>query len=216
MEQLLSSSVAPKVFGMALLCAGQLSTFTGTISGQVVLKGFMNISLKPWMRRLLTRSSAIIPASIIQVRPCAHSCLISSNRHRPNHLPGRKGSCATIAIVTFTTAITISSSNTITISSSNIIIAAVTIDRPSLLQLSSLAQTIFFLSDAYGILSPSYCIERSCGNPRHLRYLEQCQRKQDLLHCGVCIARPLTLLPPPRVMMPPRSTTAAQPSTRCC
>uniref|UniRef100_A0A061SL89 Manganese transport protein n=1 Tax=Tetraselmis sp. GSL018 TaxID=582737 RepID=A0A061SL89_9CHLO len=67
MEQLLSSSIAPAVFGMALLCAGQLSTFTGTISGQVVLKGFMNIKLTVWVRRLLTRSAAILPAAIVQI-----------------------------------------------------------------------------------------------------------------------------------------------------
>mmetsp|Transcript_46020 Transcript_46020/g.116456 ORF Transcript_46020/g.116456 Transcript_46020/m.116456 type:complete len:872 (-) Transcript_46020:137-2752(-) len=67
MEQILSSSLAPMAFGTALLCAGQLSTFTGTISGQVVLKGFMNINLKVWVRRLLTRSAAIAPAAILQV-----------------------------------------------------------------------------------------------------------------------------------------------------
>mmetsp|Transcript_24937 Transcript_24937/g.69548 ORF Transcript_24937/g.69548 Transcript_24937/m.69548 type:complete len:890 (-) Transcript_24937:66-2735(-) len=67
MEQLISSSAAPAVFGMALLCAGQLSTFTGTISGQVVLKGFMNMETTVWARRLLTRSAAVIPAAVLQV-----------------------------------------------------------------------------------------------------------------------------------------------------
>eukprot|EP00198_Chlamydomonas_reinhardtii_P011456 XP_001700793.1 predicted protein [Chlamydomonas reinhardtii] len=66
MEQTLSSSIAPAAFGTALLCAGQLSTFTGTIAGQVVLQGFLNIHMPTWLRRLITRTAAIIPAAVLQ------------------------------------------------------------------------------------------------------------------------------------------------------
>lgn len=51
---------------MALLCAGQLSTFTGTIAGQVVLRGFLNVRIGTWQRRLATRTAAILPAAILQ------------------------------------------------------------------------------------------------------------------------------------------------------
>jgi len=54
---------APQImFGIALLCAGQSSTITGTIAGQIVMEGFIDIRLKPWIRRLITRSMAIVPA----------------------------------------------------------------------------------------------------------------------------------------------------------
>lgn len=66
MEQTLSSSVAPAAFGTALLCAGQLSTFTGTVAGQVVLRGFMNVRLSTPARRLVTRVAAIAPAAALQ------------------------------------------------------------------------------------------------------------------------------------------------------
>lgn len=53
------------VFGLALLAAGQSSTVTGTIAGQIVFEGFLKIKLKPWLRRLVTRVVAIAPALII-------------------------------------------------------------------------------------------------------------------------------------------------------
>ncbi len=53
---------ASLLFGIALLASGQNSTLTGTMAGQIVMEGFLNIRLKPWLRRLLTRSIAIIPA----------------------------------------------------------------------------------------------------------------------------------------------------------
>ena len=54
---------APQImFGVALLCAGQSSTITGTIAGQIVMEGFVDIKLKPWIRRFITRSMAIVPA----------------------------------------------------------------------------------------------------------------------------------------------------------
>ncbi|RMG68962.1 MAG: iron/manganese transporter [Calditrichaeota bacterium] len=65
LEPLLGSTIAPVAFALALLAAGQSSTLTGTISGQVVMEGFLNIRLRPWLRRLVTRSIALIPAIIV-------------------------------------------------------------------------------------------------------------------------------------------------------
>ncbi|MHB9060247.1 MAG: Nramp family divalent metal transporter [Desulfobacteria bacterium] len=58
---LVGSGVAPVVFAVALICAGQSSTITGTLAGQIVMEGFVNIRLRPWLRRLLTRAMAIVP-----------------------------------------------------------------------------------------------------------------------------------------------------------
>jgi manganese transport protein len=65
LDPLLGVKVAGIVFGVALLAAGQNATLTGTIAGQIVMEGFMNIRLKPWLRRLITRLVAIIPALIV-------------------------------------------------------------------------------------------------------------------------------------------------------
>ncbi|HEV2209014.1 MAG TPA: Nramp family divalent metal transporter [Verrucomicrobiae bacterium] len=66
---LLGTAAASTLFVIALLASGQSSTITGTLAGQVVMEGFMHWRLKPWLRRLVTRSLAIIPAvSIIGVR----------------------------------------------------------------------------------------------------------------------------------------------------
>ena len=54
---------APTIFGVALLASGQSSTLTGTMAGQVVMEGFLDIKMAPWLRRLLTRALAIIPAA---------------------------------------------------------------------------------------------------------------------------------------------------------
>jgi manganese transport protein len=62
---LLGTGLASTLFVVALLAAGQSSTITGTLAGQVVMEGFMHWRLKPWLRRLITRSVAIIPAVII-------------------------------------------------------------------------------------------------------------------------------------------------------
>ena len=62
---LLGTAVASTLFAVALLAAGQSSTITGTLAGQVVMEGFMHWRLKPWVRRLITRSLAILPAVII-------------------------------------------------------------------------------------------------------------------------------------------------------
>jgi manganese transport protein len=59
---LLGTSLASFLFAIALLASGQNSTLTGTLSGQIVMEGFLNIRVKPWVRRLITRALAIIPA----------------------------------------------------------------------------------------------------------------------------------------------------------
>src|SRR6266545_2379978 len=59
---LLGSAIAPTLFGIALLCCGLNSTVTATLSGQIVMEGFLDIRLPPWLRRLLTRAIAIVPA----------------------------------------------------------------------------------------------------------------------------------------------------------
>src|SRR5437762_3812672 len=58
---------AGTVFALALLASGQNSTLTGTLAGQIVMEGFLNIRLRPWLRRLLTRAIAIIPAAIVAI-----------------------------------------------------------------------------------------------------------------------------------------------------
>jgi manganese transport protein len=58
---------ASTMFALALLASGQNSTLTGTLAGQIVMEGFLNIRLRPWMRRLITRGIAIIPAAIVAV-----------------------------------------------------------------------------------------------------------------------------------------------------
>jgi manganese transport protein len=62
---LVGSGLAPVLFAVALICAGQSSTITGTLAGQIVMEGFVNIRLRPWLRRLVTRALAIIPAVIM-------------------------------------------------------------------------------------------------------------------------------------------------------
>ena len=59
---LLGAPIASTAFAVALLASGQSSTITGTLAGQIVMEGFLNIRIKPWLRRLITRSLAIIPA----------------------------------------------------------------------------------------------------------------------------------------------------------
>ena len=58
---------ASTVFALALLASGQNSTITGTLAGQIVMEGFLNIRLRPWLRRLITRMIAIIPAVIVAI-----------------------------------------------------------------------------------------------------------------------------------------------------
>ena len=64
---LLGATFASILFAVALLASGQNSTLTGTLAGQIVMEGFLHIRLKPWLRRLITRAIAIIPAFIVTV-----------------------------------------------------------------------------------------------------------------------------------------------------
>jgi manganese transport protein len=59
---------ASTLFALALLASGQNSTLTGTLAGQIVMEGFLNIRLRPWLRRLITRAIAIIPAVIVTIK----------------------------------------------------------------------------------------------------------------------------------------------------
>jgi manganese transport protein len=61
----LGASLASTLFAAALLCSGQNSTLTGTLAGQIVMEGFLDLHIKPWLRRLITRSIAIIPAALV-------------------------------------------------------------------------------------------------------------------------------------------------------
>ena len=62
---LLGTAAASTLFAVALLASGQSSTITGTLAGQVVMEGFMHWRIKPWVRRIITRSLAIIPAVLV-------------------------------------------------------------------------------------------------------------------------------------------------------
>ena len=61
----LGATFASTLFAVALLASGQNSTLTGTLAGQIVMEGFLNIRMRPWMRRLVTRAIAIVPAVIV-------------------------------------------------------------------------------------------------------------------------------------------------------
>jgi manganese transport protein len=65
LSPLLGVTAASTVFALALLASGQNSTLTGTLAGQVVMEGFLNIRLRPWLRRLITRGVAIVPAVVV-------------------------------------------------------------------------------------------------------------------------------------------------------
>ena len=64
---LLGLAIAPTLFGIALLCCGINSTVTATLAGQIVMEGFLDIKLPAWLRRLITRAIAIIPAAIVTI-----------------------------------------------------------------------------------------------------------------------------------------------------
>lgn len=65
LDDILGEKLAPALFAIALIAAGQSSTLTGTLSGQIVMEGYLNLRLQPWMRRLITRMLAIVPAVIV-------------------------------------------------------------------------------------------------------------------------------------------------------
>jgi manganese transport protein len=61
----LGTGAASVLFAVALLASGQNSTLTGTLAGQIVMEGFLHIRLRPWLRRLITRGIAVVPAFIV-------------------------------------------------------------------------------------------------------------------------------------------------------
>jgi manganese transport protein len=65
LSPVLGASLASTLFACALLASGQNSTLTGTLAGQIVMEGFLDIRLKPWLRRLITRAIAIVPAALV-------------------------------------------------------------------------------------------------------------------------------------------------------
>ena len=64
---ILGSTMAPTLFAIALLCCGLNSTVTATMSGQIVMEGFLDLKLPPWLRRLITRAIAIVPAAAVTI-----------------------------------------------------------------------------------------------------------------------------------------------------
>jgi manganese transport protein len=64
---LLGSTLAPTLFAVALICCGLNSTITATLSGQIVMEGFLNFRVAPWLRRLVTRMIAIVPAVVVTI-----------------------------------------------------------------------------------------------------------------------------------------------------
>ena len=62
---MLGTAAASVLFAVALLASGQNSTLTGTLAGQVVMEGFIHLRLRPWLRRMITRGLAVLPAAII-------------------------------------------------------------------------------------------------------------------------------------------------------
>ncbi len=65
LQPLMGSKLAPILFAVALIAAGQSSTLTGTLAGQIVMEGYLQLRINPWLRRLLTRLIAIIPAVLV-------------------------------------------------------------------------------------------------------------------------------------------------------
>jgi manganese transport protein len=65
LEPLLGSKWAPVLFAVALIAAGQSSTVTGTLAGQIIMEGYLNLRIQPWVRRIVTRLIAIVPAVIV-------------------------------------------------------------------------------------------------------------------------------------------------------
>jgi manganese transport protein len=68
LERMLGTWLAPYVFALALLCAGQSSTITGTLAGQITMEGFLQWRIRPWLRRMITRLAAIVPAVCVVIK----------------------------------------------------------------------------------------------------------------------------------------------------
>jgi manganese transport protein len=67
LQPLLGSAIAPTLFGLSLLCCGLNSTVTATMAGQIVMEGFIEFRVAPWLRRLITRGIAIVPAAAVTI-----------------------------------------------------------------------------------------------------------------------------------------------------
>jgi manganese transport protein len=67
LKPILGSAIAPTLFGIALLCCGLNSTVTATMAGQIVMEGFIAFKMPPWLRRLVTRGIAIVPAAAVTI-----------------------------------------------------------------------------------------------------------------------------------------------------
>lgn len=65
LEPLLGTKWAPILFAVALIAAGQSSTVTGTLAGQIIMEGYLNLRIRPWVRRIMTRLIAIVPAVVV-------------------------------------------------------------------------------------------------------------------------------------------------------
>ncbi|HXC06357.1 MAG TPA: Nramp family divalent metal transporter [Bacteroidia bacterium] len=65
LSPMLGNKLAPAIFALALIAAGQSSTLTGTLSGQIVMEGYLNLRIAPWLRRIITRLMAVIPAFLV-------------------------------------------------------------------------------------------------------------------------------------------------------
>jgi manganese transport protein len=81
LEPILGTSIASTLFAVALLSAGQSSTITGTLAGQIVMEGFLRVRVQPWVRRLISRGLAIVPAVaviVIQGERAVDSLLVLS------------------------------------------------------------------------------------------------------------------------------------------
>ena len=65
LEPMLGTHLAPILFAVALIAAGQSSTITGTLAGQIIMEGYLNLRIQPWVRRIITRLIAIVPAVIV-------------------------------------------------------------------------------------------------------------------------------------------------------
>lgn len=64
LEPIVGTVLAPILFAVALLASGQSSTVTGTLAGQIVMEGYLNLRIRPWLRRILTRALAVVPALV--------------------------------------------------------------------------------------------------------------------------------------------------------
>jgi manganese transport protein len=73
LQPLLGVAIAPLAFAIGLLASGQSSTITGTLAGQIVMEGYLNLRIRPWLRRLITRLLAVIPAVLVIIHSGEHS-----------------------------------------------------------------------------------------------------------------------------------------------